>query len=196
MKLDSRQRSRVVNLLSRLSPDTVDNILSRFDADTVFRIRRDLETPRQPDSGQGVVTEFAEFLNFPPLAPESGPSRGDCIQPRSGRGSAATCRVTVDTIMNLSDESIDDLLAAISPALTVQMLCCSRESFIHRVLSRMNPHQATQVVQQINDSEAPGFARMKAVQHRYCQIVSDLAAQGLIELVPASVDRPCPVPRN
>lgn len=178
MKLNKVQEERIAGLLINFSSETVNEILGRFDVTTQENVRaRMAALIREGTSSLGSLKEFAEFLYFEPreTGQRMAATRG------SRNGAAGQTGLSFQEVLRLDDEALDTLLKAATPDLTISVLCCSPESFIHRVLGRLSSTDADNVRQTINSSPPVNINEMQQIHQRYCAFATRLLDSDLIQ---------------
>ena len=179
-RMAPRQTSRLARLLVNFQRETVAVILQRFDRETRLRVQSQIDELRTLgcQSDEQLLTEFADFLYF---EPQQVPDRQAAIRkPDLGSSLSAQKTLTFHDILQFNDESLDQLLKAASPQLTIQVLTCSPQEFVKRVLARLSDDDATVVRQRMTDQPTIDFAQMQSIHRQYCDLARQLIEQGVI----------------
>ena len=204
MKLDPEQKERFAKLLVNFSSETANAVLNRFDRATRNQIRSCMADLSYSGlkSDEASVSEFAEFLYFEPdeqtAAQHSSRSmqttqtvtsppatRQEIRKPqlspnRHANATSARAGISFHDIVGFSDVSLESLLKAAPPELTVSVLTCSPESFVSRVLSKLSPSEAQSVRAQISQAPVVELEDMQRIHQRYCDFATHMIDNGLM----------------
>lgn len=182
LKLASREVNRMARLLVNFRRETSLLVLQRFDPDTRSQVQEQIEELQLLGcrSDERLLTEFADFLYFDPEP--MGESLASIKKPRLEPSLAPAKEINFEEIVHLDERSLDQLLKAASPELTVRVLNCSPPSFVNRVLERLSNEDAKRVSQQIDEHREIDFSEMQRTHRMYCDLAKNLIDQGLISL--------------
>lgn len=178
-KFNTKQEKKIARLLLHFSSRTNSEILGRFDRTTRNRIRevmRDLHGSGDDRSDES-LQDFADFLYFEPKSrcPES-------VVPADRRPPSDAQLISFIEVVRLPDEVLDKLLQAAPVELTLQVLCCSPESFVNRVVGRLSREDAVLVRQRLNETNSIDYSEMQSIHHEYCLVAQNLIQQGQVDV--------------
>ena len=180
LRLASREVNRLARLLVNFRRETSLLVLQRFDPDTRSQVQEQIEELLGCLSDERLLTEFADFLYFDPEP--MGESLTSIKKPRLEPSIAPAKEINFEEIVHLDERSLDQLLKAASPELTVRVLNCSPPSFVNRVMERLSNEDAKRVRQQIDEHREIDFSEMQRTHRMYCDLAKNLIDQGLISL--------------
>jgi len=182
--LSDSQLQRLAHLMVNFSSDTANLVLNRFDKGTRSRIQEHMESAAISDDRDSTerLNEFAEFLYFQPdnsgktlPARQTAPHREDRAARMTNRPS-----LTFQDVLGFSDVSLELLLKAAPPELTISVLTCCPESFVRRVLAKLSAAEAREVQQKLNRNTTVDFADMQKIHQRYCDFATYMIDNGLM----------------
>jgi len=183
INLASREVARMARLLVNFHRETSLLVLQRFDAETRSQVQDQIEELQLLGchSDERSLAEFADFLYFDPK-PMAG-SMSSIKKPRLAPTVIIPAKeISFEEIVHLDGNSLDQLLKAASPELTVRVLNCSPPSFVNRVLERLSHDDAAHVSQQLEKHREVDFSELQEVHQMYCDLAKNLVEQGFISL--------------
>ena len=182
INLASREVARMARLLVNFHRETSLLVLQRFDAETRSQVQDQMEELQLLGcrSDERSLAEFADFLYFDPK-PMAG-SMSSIKKPRLAPAVIPAKEISFEEIVHLDGNSLDQLLKAASPELTIRVLNCSPPSFVNRVLKRLSNDDAAHVSQQIDKHREVDFSELQQAHQMYCDLAKNLVEQGLISL--------------
>ena len=182
INLASREVARMARLLVNFHRETSLLVLQRFDAETRSQVQDQIEELQLLGchSDERSLAEFADFLYFDPK-PMAG-SMSSIKKPRLAPAVIPAKEISFEEIVHLDERSLDQLLKAASPELTVRVLNCSPPSFVNRVLERLSHDDAAHVSQQLEKHREVDFSELQQVHQMYCDLAKNLVEQGFISL--------------
>ena len=182
INLASREVARMARLLVNFHRETSLLVLQRFDAETRSQVQDQIEELQLLGchSDERSLAEFADFLYFDPK-PMAG-SMSSIKKPRLVPAVIPAKEISFEEIVHLDERSLDQLLKAASPELTVRVLNCSPPSFVNRVLERLSHDDAAHVSQQLEKHREVDFSELQEVHQMYCDLAKNLVEQGFISL--------------
>ncbi|MDG2014528.1 MAG: FliG C-terminal domain-containing protein [Pirellulaceae bacterium] len=180
VKLTTQQTHQLARLLVNFRRETVMLLLQGFDQDTRLRAETQIDELKAMGchSDEGLLNDFADFLYFDPQTMQ--PSSPGILRPELRARSDRGLTLSFEQVLQWDNESLDQLLQAASPDLTIRVLTCSPQSFVERVLDRLSSEDSVRVRQQISETQSVDFSEMQKTHQQYCNLARDLMEQGLI----------------
>ena len=180
VKLATRQTNQLARLLVNFRRETVILLLQGFDQETRLKAETQINELKAMGchSDEGSLNDFADFLYFDPQTMTA--ATPNILRPELQSHIHVGVSPSFEQVVQWDNESLDQLLQAAAPDLTIQVLTCSPQSFIERVLNRLSSEDAERVRQQISETQSVDFSEMQKIHRMYCDLAKNLMEQGLI----------------